>query len=182
MAIPDALETRLVDRIAWFFRSNPTNADFFELYGGTGTPTVPTKAARVRIGSYATYPAGATIIPPQMNIYVGNSGKDSGVGNAWPTEVEVTIEHFSAIGEWSTEAGVRASFNEAKEIVNRLYVGESPLSPGRFKDPTDLAVWLTTSLMRVAISEPRIGVTTAGVLRFINATFSSRENVAGVRT
>lgn len=178
MAIPDSLETRLVDRVAWFFRANDAMTDFFELYGGVGTPSAPTIAARIKIGSFSTFPDGTSIIPPCMNIYVGNASMESGVGDAWPAKIEVVIEHFSRLNDQATEAGVRDSLNQAKEIVTRLYKGESS-SPGRFKDPANTAVFLTHGIDSVQISEPRVGK--SGILRFISAIFTTRQDKTGAK-
>jgi hypothetical protein len=168
MAITDAIETRIVDAVVALLEAD---ADLLALTEG-----------RIQVGS-AVDTEGVSIKPRQINAYLADAVNGLGTTNADETDVTVTIEYFFPRNLLSTEAGVRASFNEAKRIVNLLRAGSVAASPGRLADagyPTlSSKPYVTTCFLGSRISEPRVGA--AAILRIIEVTYQTRENASGVR-
>jgi hypothetical protein len=178
------IQTRTVEAV-WRFLCN--DADYFALAGGVGvegepgyTPPATYMGSFFELANMQIAPR-----PRQIHVYGGDAGKEPDSGKAWTEEFEVIIEYFSQRNEGVWVAGAVTVSDEVKEIANRLYVGQSPRSPGRFIDPDAPSpdAFITLGINRVVISRPRVPpeIANAAVLRFITVTFTTREDAEGRR-
>lgn len=118
--------------------------------------------------------------PRQLHIYEGALSKVPGTTDAWNQDFDIRIEYHSPRNEAPREPGTPSVADEVMQLANLIYVGQSG-SKGRFRDPDNSSVWLTTGITRIQITMPQIAEGEASVRRVMDITFTTRENAAGER-
>lgn len=172
MSIPRQIRSRAVEAVILFIKADP---DFGPLLGD---------GARVFRQPYDEMGAASVSMAPaprQAHIYAGGSLKEPGVGDAWDRDFEVMIEWYSPRNELPPAMGAVSVDDEIDYLVTRLYAGEAPRSPGRFRDPDNVGQFITTKIRGARVTVPKIAAGEAAMRRDISIIFSTRENAEGER-
>jgi hypothetical protein len=168
VSIPRQIRTRAVEALISFIAAD---GDFGPMVTG-----------RIFRYAYDDMHAGISMAPKprQAHVYQGSSVKSPGTGGAWDREFEIVVEWYSPRNEPPAALGAVSIDDEIDELVNRIYVGQSP-SPGRFMDPDNPARYITLGVKQIRVTGPEVLANEAAVRRVLSIIFTTREDAQGDR-
>jgi len=177
MAITRGIYTRLVEGLVRNFR---LDSDLFTLFGGAGTPAVPTTAARIYKGPLLGLDP-SPLEPMQMHIWPGVDLATPGLGNASTVEYTIIVsiyDHFDLQfpAEGSPVVWGPDYLDHCIKLVFEGGDGTTANNKARIVDPDDAGVMLNNSVLRLDRQPFFTSVKDVAIIHQLLVVFETRVN------